>query len=437
MAEIRPFRGVRYNKCLVKDISSVICPPYDIITPDMAQELHRRSEYGFIKLEHGQQLPSDTDEDNKYTRSAVTLRNWLEQGVLKPDLLPALYLHQHRFSHNGSRYRRRGIIAVVRLEEWDKMIIRPHENTRVKPKSDRLNLLWALQANTSPVFAMFEDRERQIASLAADQERAQPIIDITGSGEEHRIWAVTDPEIISRIAAYLSNRPLYIADGHHRYESALNYQKERLSCSPSASGDEDFNFVMMELVDFTDPGLIILSPHRLVRGLSKATLSELKSKLATLFQIEELPLRAPDISRQIDDLLAGDKTGRVRIVLFGLSPGNLLLLSMSDFTAASKMMPCFHSELYNRLDVSIVDHVILEKILGMTGEQEETALDFNHDKADAINRVLNHEYQLAFFLGPVKTDVIRAIADASDRMPRKSTYFYPKPPSGLVFRRLE
>ena len=437
MAEIRPFRGLRYNKRLVQDISSVICPPYDIITPEMAQELHHRSEYGFIKLEHGQQLPSDTDEDNKYTRSAATLRNWLEEGVLKPDVLPALYLHQHCFSHNGSGYRRRGIIAAVRLEEWDRMVIRPHENTRVKPKSDRLNLLWALQANTSPVFAMFEDRGRQIASLAADQEQEPPIIEITGSGEEHRIWAVTDPEIVSRIAACLSDRPLYIADGHHRYESALNYRKERLTCSPSASGDEDFNFVMMELVDFTDPGLIILSPHRLVRGLSKVALGELNSKLAALFQIEELPLRAPDISRQIDDLLAGDTTDRVRIVLFGLSPGNLLLLDMSDFAAAGQMMPCFHSELYNRLDVSIVDHVILEKMIGMTGEHEETALDFNHDKTDVINRVLNHEYQLAFFLGPVKADVIRAIADAGDRMPRKSTYFYPKPPSGLVFRRLE
>ena len=436
MAEIRPFRGVRYNERLVQDISSVICPPYDIITPETEQELHHHSEYSFINLEHGQQLPSDTDEDNKYTRSAATLEQWLDKGVLKTDGMPAIYLHQHCFSYNGARYRRRGIIAAVRLEEWDRKIIRPHENTRGKPKDDRLNLLWALQANTSPVFAMFEDQGQQITSLLAEKEQGQPIINLISSEEEHRIWAITSPEVISQISTSLSDRPLYIADGHHRYESALNYRKERLTCSPAASGNEGFNFVMMELVDFADPGLIILPPHRLVRGISKATLSELKGRLATLFQIDELPLWTPDIPQQIDDLLAGDRTDQIRIVLFGLSLGSLLLLKLDDFATASQMIPYFHSELYKRLDGSIVDHVILEEILGVTSEREETSLAFNHDKMDVVNGVLNHEYQLAFFLSPVKTEVIKAIADVGDRMSRKSTYFYPKPPSGLVFRQL-
>jgi len=436
MAEIRPFRGVRYNERLVQDISSVICPPYDIITPETEQELHHRSEYSFVKLEHGQQLPSDTDEDNKYTRSAATLKQWLDKGVLKTDRLPAIYLHQHCFSYNGVRYRRHGIIATVRLEEWDRMVIRPHESTRGKPKDDRLNLLWALQANTSPIFAMFEDQGQQIASLLAEKEQGRPIIDLISSEEEHRIWAITSPEVISQISASLSDRPLYIADGHHRYESALNYRKERLTCSPSASGDEGFNFVMMELVDFADPGLIILPPHRLVRGISQVTLSKLKSRLATLFQMEELPLATPDISQQVDDLLAGDRTDQVRIVLFGLSPGSLLLLKLGDSATVSQMVPYFHSELYKGLDVSIVDHVILEEMLGLASEQEETSLAFNHDKMNVVNGVLNREYQLAFFLSPVKTEAIKAITDVGDRMPRKSTYFYPKPPSGLVFRRL-
>ena len=437
MAEIHPFRGVRYNEQLVKDIASAICPPYDIITPDTEQELLHHSEYNFINLEHGQQLPSDTDEDNKYTRSAATLERWLNKGILKTDGLPAIYLHQHCFSYNGARYIRRSIITAVRLEDWDRMIIRPHENTRGKPKDDRLNLLWALQANTSPIFAMFEDQRQQIASLLTEKEQGQPIIDLTSSEGEHRIWAITNPEVLNQISTSLSDRPLYIADGHHRYESALNYRKERLTCSPSASVDEGFNFVMMELVDFADPGLIILSPHRLVRGISKVTLNELKSRLATLFQIEEIPIGKPDVSQQINDLLAGSKTNQVRIVLFGLSPGSLLLLKLGDFATASRMIPYFHSELYKRLDVSIVDHIILEEMLGMTSEREETSLAFNHDKTESVNGVLNCEYQFAFFLSPVKTEVIKDIADTGDRMPRKSTYFYPKPPSGLVFRRIE
>jgi len=436
MAEIHPFRGVRYNERLVQDIASAICPPYDIITPEIEQELRHRSEYSFINLEHGQQLPSDTDENNKYTRSAATLKQWLDQGVLKTDGLPTIYLHQHCFSHNGVRYIRRGIITAVRLEEWDRMVIRPHENTRGKPKDDRLNLLWALEANTSPIFAMFEDQRQQIASLLAEKEQDQPIINLISSEGEHRIWTITSPEVISQISASLSDRPLYIADGHHRYESALNYKKERLTCSPSASGNEGFNFVMMELVDLADPGLIILPPHRLVRGISKVTLSELKGRLATLFQIEELPIGTSDVSQQVDDLLAGDRTDQLRIVLFGLSPGSLLLLKLGDFATASQMIPYFHSEIYKSLDVSIVDHVILEEMLNLTSKREEASLAFNHDKMDAVNGVLNREYQLVFFLGPVKTEVIKAIADAGDRMPRKSTYFYPKPPSGLVFRRL-
>jgi len=179
MAEIRPFHGVRYNQSVVKDLSAVICPPYDVITTHMEQELYHQSSYNFIRLESGRELPQDIVSDNKYTRSAATLEQWLRQDVLKVDETPAIYLHDHYFNYQGKEYKRRGIIVCVRLEEWDKMVVRPHEGTLAEPKGDRLSLLWACQANTSPILALFEDREQQVTSVLAEQERNKPVIKST------------------------------------------------------------------------------------------------------------------------------------------------------------------------------------------------------------------------------------------------------------------
>ena len=436
MAEIRPFRGVRYNQPLVKELSSVICPPYDIITPQLGQELYHVSEYNFVRLEQGRQLPQDTIIDNKYTRSAATLEQWLKLGILKVDEAPAVYLHDHYFVHQEKQYRRRGIIVCVRLEEWDKKVIRPHEGTLAVPGNDRLSLLWALQANTSPILALYEDQGKRIASLLALAEQNQPIISLsTATGESHRILAITEPGVISQICASLAHKPLYIADGHHRYESALTHQRERQACASSLSGDEGFNFVMMTLVSFADPGLIILPPHRLVRGISKASLGGLLAKLSLFFEVEGMPLSTPGVWQRVDELLVGD-ADQVRLILLGLAPERLYLLRLRDFAATSQMIPYFHCQLYKRLAVSILDHIILEKLLGLGGGSEEAFLDYSYDKLDAVNRVLNQEYQLAFLLSPVKVEAVKAIADAGDRMPRKSTYFYPKLPAGLVFHRL-
>jgi len=436
VADIRPFHGVHYNQLLVDDLAAVICPPYDIITPQLQSELYHRSEYNFVRLEFGRELPQDTATDNKYTRSAATLEQWLKQSVLKVDETPAIYLHDHYFIYQGKEYRRRGIIVRVRLEEWDKMVVRPHEGTLVEPKGDRLSLLWALQTNTSSILALFEDQGQQVSSLLVAQGQGEPVISLsTVNGERHNIWAITEAEVVNQIRSSLAHQSLYIADGHHRYESALAYQRERRACSSTVSGDEAFNFVIMTLVDFVDPGLIILPPHRLIRGVSKSTLGGLMAKLKLFFEIEELPLGVPDAWQQVDGLLTGE-ANQVRVVLFGLTKEHLFLLRLRNFTAISQMMPYFHSELYKRLDVSIVDHVILEELLGLSRGKEEAFLAYSYDKLDAVNKVLDQEYQLAFLLNPVKAEVVKAIADAGDRMPRKSTYFYPKLPSGLIFHRL-
>ncbi len=434
MAEIRPFRGVHYNQELLKHWEDIICPVYDIISPQQQIELHKRNDRNFVRLEFGLELPRDTDTDNKYTRAAATLEEWLKQGVMTADKSPAIYIHDHYFTHGGKEYKRRGLIVRVRVEDWDKMIIRPHEGTMTKPKADRLNLLGTLQANTSSILALYEDSSKQIASLLSTRAQSKPHLNLKRTdGEGHQIWALTDPTSVGQIQKHLAQQPLYIADGHHRYESALNYQRQRLADSPSASREEGFNFVMMTLLEFADPGLI-LPPHRLVRGIGKETLDGLMPKLKGLFEVEDIPLNAPDVWDQVDRRLG--KTDGVRLALCGLEAERVFLLKLRDQAAVNPMMPSFHSEIYKSLDVSVLDHVILERFLGLRENKEGQFLGFTYDRQDAVNRVLAQEYQLAFIIRPIKAETIKAIADVRDRMPKKSTYFYPKPPSGLIINRL-
>jgi uncharacterized protein (DUF1015 family) len=436
VAEIRPFRGVHYNESLIKDWSEVICPPYDIISPQQQQELYQKNEYNYIRIESGRELPQDTTNDNRYTRAADTMKRWLDEGVLRPDDRPALYLHDHYFMRREREYKRRSLIARVRLEEWEKMIVRPHEGTLTEARGDRLSLLFAMHANTSPVLSMYEDSGMQIASMLKEQAKAKPLVRTREhDGEGHDMWVITDEAVIAKISDLLADRPLYIADGHHRYESALAYRNEQRAISSSDSGDAPYNYVMMSLVDFSDPGLIILAPHRLVRGIPKPTIEELYRKLTSFFTVVEIPRKTTDVWATLEDLLV--HTSRVRIVLFGLDADNLYVLTLDEQADVSQMMPYFHSEFYRNLDVSIVDHVILENLLALSSEKEKTSLAFTYEMSDAVERVLMQEYQLAFLLSPVSPGMIKTVSDAGDKMPRKSTYFYPKTPSGLVINRLD
>jgi uncharacterized protein (DUF1015 family) len=434
LAEIRPFRGVRYQQGLAGELADIICPPYDIITPRLQQELYRRNPYNFVRIEAGRELAQDTSTDNKYTRSRATLEQWLAEGALVTDPVPAIYLHDHYFNYEGGELRRRAVIARVRLEEWDKGVVRPHEGTLAEYRGDRFSLLWALQANTSPILSLFQDRGGQVASLLVQVGESQPIADFSQSNQRHQLWAITQPETINKLADYFTDWPLYIADGHHRYESALAFQRERRT-GFSAREDKPYDFVMMALVDFTDPGVLILPPHRLVGGIPKATLGQLSAKLESLFDIEELSLDEADVWAKVDRMLAGGR-GEVKFALFGLAEDRLLMLRLRDSAAASQMIPYFHSELYKKLDVSVLDHIILEELLGLGSGGEGAVIDFSYGGREAVNRVLEQEYQLAFLLRPIKPEVIKAVADADDRMPRKSTYFYPKAPAGLVLYRL-
>ncbi len=431
MAEIRPFSGWRYNQSLVKDISTVICPPYDVISSSLHENLHTRNDYNFIRIEDAKKSPNDTPADNKYTRTAATLKQWLNQKILVPENSPAIYLHDHYFRLQGKDHIRRGIITRVRLEEWDKMIIRPHENILSAPKEDRQNLLKALKVNTSPVLMMYQDPERKIATALAKETKKKPVIDTTiPEGDRHKVWAITDTMVVNLIAGAMAQQPFYIADGHHRYTSALTYHREQMAATPGLLPDNAVNFVMSTLVDFADPGLIILAPHRVIRGLTLSVLSELKPKLGAYFEITELPANTKDAWQKLDAEMS--KPDGIRLGFFGPGTDNFYALKLRDEKILAEVMPD-SSNIYRKLDVSVLDHVVLNKILGLGIDvRTEDRVSFSHDREESMKAVLRGEQQVVFFLKPVRPELIKTVSDANEKMPRKSTYFYPKAPAGIV-----
>jgi uncharacterized protein (DUF1015 family) len=443
--EVSPFKGIRYNQRMVGNLTQVICPPYDVITPEQQKFYYEESSYNAISLE----FPTESLEltDDRYQRAAITFQQWLKHGVLQPDSISSFYLHDHHFEYSGKKRVRRGLIARVKLGPWGSGIY-PHEETFSKAKSDRLHLMRACRANFSPLLSLYQDSERKIASILSEASRAKPIIETsvlslsTGVGQDeseeaHTLWAITEPEIKREISQFLSSQPLYIADGHHRYETALNYQQERVEeqsdsfdsvianeAKQALTGKGAFNYVMMELVDFSDPGLVVLPLHRLVRGIAPSILVGLGDQLRNFFVLESVPLKAGDCQLPADSCLG----------ILGLQPDSLVVLKRRQDISLEATIPANRSQAYRQFNVSILKHIILDKLL--SGAKD---LDVAHtvDLKKAYQQIKEGKYQLAFLLNPPQPKMVKAVADAQDRMPSKSTYFYPKLPAGLIINPLD
>jgi len=424
LAEICPFPGIRYNQEEVGDLASVICPPYDVISPEEQRAYYENSDYNVIRLEHGLKLPEDTQSDNKHSRANATFNQWIKEGILRDDLVASFYVHEHSFTYRNIRKRRLGLIACVRLEPWENKVVFPHENTVPGIKSDRLELMRACNANFSPLLGLYEDPGQRVTKLLISQTKRKPLLDLTQAGDTHKVWMSSEPEFVQRVSHFLAPKPIYIADGHHRYETALAYRDERQQSSSSAIGEEAFNFVMMTLVAFSDPGLMALPLHRLMRGIPFGTLTGLRKQLETFFEIESVPLGETGLP---------DVRGASSRVL-GLESGSVVGLRLRQSVSLKEIMPRDHSEIYKKLGISILQHLIIEKLIA---PGESSNLAYTPDSEQARKQVESGEYQLAFLLNPLPVTTIKAIADAHDRMPGKSTYFYPKLPTGLVINRLQ
>ncbi|MCJ7514763.1 MAG: DUF1015 domain-containing protein [Dehalococcoidia bacterium] len=423
MAEVSPFSGVRYNQEIVKDMAEVICPPYDVISPKDQKAYYEKSDYNIIRLEHGMVLPNDTKTNNKHTRACSTFNQWLKERVLLLDHVPSFYIHEHCFTHQNIRKRRIGLTACVRLEPWENKTIFPHENTVPGIKSDRLELMRACPANFSPLLGLYEDLGHKVTKLIMGQAGRKPSIDLAEGGETHKLWVANEPEFVQRVSHFLASKPIYIADGHHRYETALAYRDERQQEIKHIRGNETFNFVMITLVSFSDPGLVVMPVHRLIRNLSTDALNKFRSILETAFELVSAPLNEglPDIA-----------VATTRVL--GLEPGNVVALKLRHPSTLREMMPAGHSEAYKRLSISILQHLVIDRL---TALDKNCSIAYTPNAVEARRLVENGECQLAFLLNAIPVSTIKTISDSHDRMPGKSTYFYPKLPTGLVINRLE
>lgn len=424
--EVCPFRGIRYNQRVVGDLAQVICRPYDVITPEQQGLYYKKSDYNAIRLEFSQPT------SDRYERAAMTFQHWLKQGVLEYDSVSTFYLHEHQFKYSGKKMARRGVIARVKLEPWGNGIF-PHEETSAKAKSDRLKLIQACRASFSPLFCLYQDSGQKITPTLCRVAQEKPLISLrAGRGnfpdpdEAHRLWTVTDSEIKQELGKLLSSEPIYIADGHHRYETALTYQEERTQ-GRSGGGKlaaEGSSYVMMELVEFSDPGLVVLPLHRLVRGILPSSLVSFGDRLKDFFTVESVAVRNGSWHLPVDSCLG----------ILGLQPGSLIVLKKREDISLEAMMPGNKSQAYREFGVSILNHVILDRVLNGAKDLE---VAYTVDLEEADQQIREGKYQLAFLLHSPRPEMVKAVADAQDRMPRKSTYFYPKLPAGLVINRLD
>jgi len=445
--EVSPFQGICYNQGIVGDLAHVLCPPYDVITREQQKLYYEESNYNAIRLE----FPAESLElaGDRYQIAATTFQQWLRHEVLRLDSVSSFYLHDHRFGYSGEKKVRRGLIARVKLGPWGSGIY-PHEETFSKAKSDRLRLMRACRASFSPLLSLYHDSELKIAPILSRITQEKPLWSLRAKrsnlpdyDEAHTLWAITSPEIKRELSQFLSSQPIYIADGHHRYETALTYQQERAQ-EQSLTSKGAFNYVMMELVDFSDPGLVVLPLHRLVRGIAPSALPGLERQLENFFTLELISLSEDSFAHYqrepfaLSVIASEAKQSRssqdIVLGILGLHTGALVLLRHRPDVSLEAMMPDNRSQAYRQFGVSILNHIILDKVLSGAKDLD---IAYTVDLNEACQQIKEGKYQLAFLLNPPQPGMVKAVVDAQDRMPSKSTYFYPKLPAGLIINPLD
>lgn len=421
MAEIKPFRALRYT-AQAGDIAKLTCPPYDIISEEQRVAFLEENPNNVIRLE----LPKG---DNPYQQAGDTLRSWLKDGVLRQDTDPGLYIYEEEFEAYGQRKKVKGFICLVKLEEFSKGIVLPHEETLSKAKEDRFNLMKATGCNFSQIYSLYMDEAHTTSARLDALSSGKPRYEFSDGAVTHRMWIVNDKEAIQAISGDFENRKLYIADGHHRYETALNYRNWRRE-QGTATGGEDY--VMMMLVDMEHDGLVVFPTHRLIRGLKDFSAEKLLKACEEKFEVT-----AQNDSAKIESTLDGLYRQGKKAFAFYDGGENWTLLVLKDAGAMAKILPD-KSDAYRNLDVSVLHSLILEQYLGIDKENMAKQINLTYTRSfrEAIDSVNNGDSQCAFILNPTRVTEIRDVATAGEKMPQKSTYFYPKLITGLVMNRL-
>lgn len=432
MAIVKPLRGILYNLSRFKNLSDILTPPYDVISPKEQEKYYKLHPYNFIRLDLPKDYPNDNPKDNIYTRAARTFYEWLETNILTQDNDPCFYLLEQEYMAGKEKHKRKGLILLVKLEELSDGSILPHERTFLGPKTDRLNMLRACNANFSQVFGLYSDPENQINNCLEEKTQFAPVVKaITNKNITNRLWKISDEKTISKITEAMKNKCIFIADGHHRYTTALIYRNEMRKLSKKPPKESPFDYVSMFLVNMDNEDMTILPVHRLVKNISRFDIASFQKDLMQYFDIEILSFAE----------LLKEMKKRESEHAFGLYSGEKTpyLLTLKNKEIINDLLGEKHTKEWKELDVSILHTLIIEKILGISKEKIETedCIKFTINKNEAVELVDKGDYQVAFFVNPTKIEQLKSIASNREVMPQKSTYFYPKIPSGLVINKLE
>ncbi|PKM62938.1 MAG: DUF1015 domain-containing protein [Firmicutes bacterium HGW-Firmicutes-21] len=419
MAEIKTIKALRYTEkagCL----SDNVCPPYDIISEREREALIQKSPYNLVNLE----LPTGED---KYAQAGKKLAEWIKEGILATDDREGMFVYREQFKVKGKEYVFTGLICLVKLYEFAERVILPHEETLTKAKTDRLNLMNATHCNFSSVYSLYLDRECVIGSILCKATETEPIDAFTDNEDiTHMLWKIEDKSVLETLTRAFADKQLFIADGHHRYETALNFKRSLAERNKLEGTTADC--MMMTLVDMDDEGLVIFPTHRVVTGL-EVNRAELLDKISDNFDIKEYP----DITKA-EDILS-EYTSRHAFAMYDGGEGFTLLAAkpqVDDIIFEGR------SKAYSSLDVTVLHSLILEKGLGIDKENmaNQVNLRYTRTSEEAVERVKKGECVLAFIINPTRIHEIKNVSLEGDKMPQKSTYFYPKLKTGLVINQL-
>jgi uncharacterized protein (DUF1015 family) len=426
MADIRPFHALRYNLQRVS-ASQVVTQPYDKITPAMQEKYYAASPYNLVRIILGRREDADNTVENVYTRAAAFGREWRQEGILQQDSEPSIYAYSQTFkAPSGKIFERRGFIALGRVEDYSAHVVYRHEQTLAKPKADRLDLLRTTRTHYEQLFLLYEDSGEVDALLATPNE---PAIDVTDEyGVAHRVWQFSDPHVVNAVREKMRDKKLVIADGHHRYETALNFRNECREKAAASDPEAPYEFVMMTFVNMNDPGLLVLPTHRVVHSLDSFSFDEFKKSSSQLFEVEEVE---PGMDSARATALLHEK-GRDGTALLAVAANRALLLH-SPKPAGEKYLEALSAR-QRALDVVQLHKSLLEGVLKLSEEsiRNQQNLSYLREASEALLQVRQGKANLAFLMNACPVQKVRDIALAGEVMPQKSTDFYPKLLSGLT-----
>lgn len=439
MAEVVPFRGVLYNPETIPNMADVVAPPYDVISPKEQEGYYRRHSNNVIRLILGKSETADQGPSDIHARAAEYLKQWLAEQTLIRDAQPAFYLTRVMFPVAGHEVTRYGVIGNVRLEPFDRGIVLPHERTFSKVKSERLKLMQVCHANFSPIFGLYPDGNGILDQLREHATRRGPDMDLVDDkGLRHQLWRITDPDAQADVTNSLMDQCIYIADGHHRYETALNYREWVRENTQGFNENHPANFVMMSLSSLNDPGMVILPAHRLLKAVSTEERRGLMDQVERYFSVQSFSIDAGMDSalETFDKAMAGNERSNT-IGLYLKDQSALCTLCLKD----GVMQELFGDELpeaLSDLDVTVLTRLLMVELLGFDQARldDATKIGYVTSSLSAVAAVREGQADMAFILNPTRIEQVQRVAQEGLIMPRKSTYFYPKVISGQVFNLL-